>query len=65
MLEVSSSSATTGRKTIARTFMKSAICLKDHIIYQSIATTAYGIYEKYLVFKLYQCFLSRFTTSLT
>lgn len=64
MLEMSNSSATTGRKTIARTFTKSVICLKGHATNQSIATIAYGIYEKYLLFKLYDCFLSCFTASL-
>lgn len=64
MLEMSISSATTGRKTIARTFMKSAICVKGHTTNQSIATRTYGIYEKYLLFKLYHCFLSCFTASL-
>ena len=64
MIAVSSSSVTTGRKTIARTFMKSAICLKGHTTNQSVATIAYGIYEKYLLFKLYHCFLSCFTASL-
>ena len=38
--------------------MKSAICLKGRTTNQSIATMAYGIYEKYLLFRLYYCFLT-------
>ena len=41
--------------------MKSAVCLKGRTTNQSIATMAYGIYEKYLLFELYHCFLSCFT----
>lgn len=38
--------------------MKSAECLKGQTTNQGIAAMAYGIYEKYLLFKLYQCFLA-------
>ena len=41
--------------------MKSAECLKGQTTNQGIAAMAYGIYEKYLLFKLYQCFLTCFT----
>ena len=64
MLAVSSTSATTRRKTIARALMESVVCCQGHTSNQTIITIVYGIYEKYLLFKLYHCFLTCFTASL-
>ena len=65
MLAVSSTSATTRRKTIARALMESVVCFQGHTSNQTVITIVYGICEKYLLFKLYHCFLTYFTVSLT
>jgi hypothetical protein len=62
MLAVSSSFATLqGVRPSLGHFMKSAVCVKGHTTNQCSAAMAHGIYEKYLLFKLYQCFLTCFT----